>query len=173
MLWMKSPKKEDQFLEAYDKCANSIFRHCYFRIGNRERAKEITQETFIKTWIYISRGNKIKNIKTFLYKIMNDLIVDEFCKKKELAHEEINRRHISLEENRSEKTHSNLEAETALKILNAIGAKYHKIVLMRLVDELSVQEIATILNKTENNISVRMHRALKQMDKILNYEQTI
>lgn len=173
MLWKKKPKNRDQFLEAYDKYADAIFRHCYFRVSNRERAKELMQETFVKTWIYMSRGGEIKNIKPFLYKIANNLVVDEYRKKKELALEEMQHRQIAVSASWHEKVHSKIEAESALKMLNSLGAKYQKIVLMRLVDDLSIQEIASILGKTENNISVRLHRALKQMRKILNYEQTI
>ncbi|MBI5151986.1 RNA polymerase sigma factor [Candidatus Peregrinibacteria bacterium] len=172
-MWKRSPKKEEQFLKAYDSYADNIFRHCYFRMSNRERAKELMQETFVKAWIYMSRGGEVKNIKAFLYKIANNLIVDEYRRKKELALEEMQHRQIAMSESWHEKVHSKIEAESALKILNSISAKYQKIVLMRLVDDLSIKEIASILGKTENNISVRLHRALKQMRKILNYEQTI
>jgi len=70
-------KKEKQFIDAYDKYSEAIFRHCYYRVFDRERAKDFVQETFCKTWKYIVDGNDIENIRAFLYKTANNLIIDE------------------------------------------------------------------------------------------------
>ncbi|KKW47870.1 MAG: hypothetical protein UY99_C0021G0011, partial [Parcubacteria group bacterium GW2011_GWA1_59_11] len=40
------------FLQAYDDHADAIYRHLYFRVFSRARAEEMTQEVFMKTWIY-------------------------------------------------------------------------------------------------------------------------
>src|SRR6266568_8175773 len=39
---------EEMFLEIYEAHADAIFRHCYFRVSDRDRAKELTQESFMK-----------------------------------------------------------------------------------------------------------------------------
>src|SRR3989344_4975700 len=70
--------------KAYDDFADAIFRHCYFRLSNRERAKELMQETFMRVWGYIERGNTIEftKIKPFLYKTASNLIIDEYRRNK-------------------------------------------------------------------------------------------
>ena len=81
----KNTEIMEQFTKAYDELSDAIFRHCWFRIGDRERAKDLMQETFTKSWQYISRGEKVDNLKAFLYRVANNLIIDEYRKKKELS----------------------------------------------------------------------------------------
>src|SRR3989338_6887941 len=76
---------EQQFMKAYDELSDAIFRHCYFRIGDRERAKDLMQDTFTKSWQYINQGTQVSNLRAFLYKVANNLIIDEYRKKKELS----------------------------------------------------------------------------------------
>ena len=75
----------EQFVKAYDDLADAIFRHCYFRIGDRERAKDLMQDTFTKTWQYITDGTPVRDLKSFLYRVANNLIIDEYRKKRELS----------------------------------------------------------------------------------------
>ena len=81
----KNTEIMEAFTKAYDELSDAIFRHCWFRIGDRERAKDLMQETFTKSWQYISRGEKVDNLKAFLYRVANNLIIDEYRKKKELS----------------------------------------------------------------------------------------
>ena len=71
---MKSDLQEG-FLNAYDAYADAIYRHCFFRVFSKERAEELAQETFMKTWEYVARGNVIENYKAFLYRVTNNLII--------------------------------------------------------------------------------------------------
>ena len=75
-------KKEKEFLQAFEKYADDIYRHCYFRVYDKELAEDLVQETFIKTWKYIISGEEIKNIRAFLYKVAVNLIIDNSRKKK-------------------------------------------------------------------------------------------
>ena len=64
-------------LEAqYDK----IYRYCYFKLGNRETAEDITQETFLR---FLERGYESSALQ-FLYTIARNLCIDEYRKKKPL-----------------------------------------------------------------------------------------
>lgn len=63
------PNIEAQFLAAYDEWADAIYRHCFFRVYSKERAEELVQDTFMKTWQYLEKGNEVENLKAFLYKV--------------------------------------------------------------------------------------------------------
>src|SRR4051812_6244882 len=78
----KNKKVKDDFLDAYNQYADAIFRYCFYKVSNRERAADLVQDTFTKTWIYLSNGKKVANLKAFLYKTANNLIIDWFRKKK-------------------------------------------------------------------------------------------
>ena len=73
---------ESAYLAAFEENADALFRHASYRVSDRERARDLTQDTFLKTWDYLSGGGEIRNFKSFLYRTMHNLIIDEYRKKK-------------------------------------------------------------------------------------------
>ena len=80
---MLAKSVERQFLELYENLAEPLFRHCYFRLSDREKARDLMQESFTRTWERLVDGEKIKNLKAFVYRVANNLIIDIYRKKKE------------------------------------------------------------------------------------------
>jgi RNA polymerase sigma-70 factor (ECF subfamily) len=156
----------EEFMKAYDDLSDAIFRHCYFRISDRERAKDLMQDTFTKSWQYISGGAQVSNMKAFLYKVANNLIIDEYRKKKELSLDNLQEQGFDPGFDDRRKNESNIDVSS----INKLDKKYREVILMRYIDELSPKEIAGILGESENNISVRLHRGMGQLKEILNDE---
>lgn len=166
-------KKPDntEFIEAYDKYSDSIFRHCYFRVFDSEKAKEIMQETFTRTWEFIVNGNNIENLRAFLYKVANNLIVDSTRKKKEISLEKLSEQGFDPGFEDKDKLQDIIDGKAAIATVKKLDAKYREAVLMRFVEGLSPKEIGNILGETENTISVRIHRALKQLRELINHHE--
>ena len=57
-----SKKTEKSFLKLYDRTADAIFRHCFFRLFDRELAKEFTQEIFLRGEITQGVHVNFKNV---------------------------------------------------------------------------------------------------------------
>ena len=141
---------EENFTEVYDKYADLIFRHCFFRVHERELAKELMQETFIKGWKYISDGKEVENIKALLYKIATNLVIDHSRREK-------NKKRISLDylleqgfepgEDKSDRIKNKMDAENALTVVTKLKNKYQEVVLLRYVEDLSIKEIEIIDEK--------------------------
>ncbi len=160
-------KKE--YLRAYDDLSDAIFRHCYFRVSNRERAKDLAQETFIKVWEYtVIKKNIVQNMKALLYKTANNLIIDEYRKKKAFSLEALQEKGFEPASN----DHNNIEAvfsaKELLKLIERLQPKYKDAVVMRYIDGLSPKEISEITGENENNISVRINRGIKQVRELAN-----
>jgi len=158
---------EQQFTKAYEELSDAIFRHCYFRIGDREKAKDLMQSTFIKSWQSISQGTKVNNLRPFLYKVANNLIIDEYRKKKELSLDGLMAEGFEPGFDEIKNTEQGIDAKLVIGVINQLDEKYREVVLMRYVDELSPKEIAEITGDSDNNISVRIHRGIKQLKEIL------
>lgn len=159
---------KSDLVKAYDELSDAIFRHCYFRIGDRERAKDLMQDTFTKTWQYIVQGAKVNSLKSFLYKVANNLIIDEYRKKKELSLDSLMADGFEPGIDERSRTEKGIDARFALKIVNQLDEKYREPVLMRFMDELSPKEIAQITGDSENSVSVKIHRGIKQIKDILD-----
>jgi len=160
---------EKEFLEAYEKYADAIFRYCFFRVSDEEKAKDIAQDTFLKTWDYIAEDKNIDNIRAFLYRVAGNLIVDEYRKKKTVSIEDLQEKGVQMRHNTKERPDTHIEAKEVLEAVGKLDAKYRDAFLMRYVDELAVKEIAEILGETENTVSVHIHRAAQQARQILRY----
>lgn len=164
---MKSNAIEQEFVKAYDQFADAIFRHCLFRVSDREKAKDIAQGSFVRLWAYMSQGKEIDNMRALLYRIANNLIIDEYRKKKD---ESLDR--MRDEEGFDIGTESMRDIETrdehaqALALLDCLPDKYREALVMRHVDGLSVKDIAHLMHESENVISVRIHRAIEKLQKM-------
>lgn len=59
--------------EQYDK----IYRYCYYRLRDRERAEDVTQETFLR-WFASDTYRDRNQLLQYLYTVARHLCADEF-----------------------------------------------------------------------------------------------
>jgi len=158
---------EQQFLAVYDKYADALFRHCYFRIYDRELAKDLVQEAFSRTWSLLAEGQQIENLRAFLYRVVHNLIIDEVRKKKPLSLEQLAEEGFSPTNQSSADWGNQLDAKEAAAKLALLEESYRLVVTMRFIDDLSPKEIASTLGISENVVSVRIHRGLKKLRQLM------
>ncbi len=159
---------EDLFIKAYDDHSDAIFRHCYFRVFERERAKELTQEVFIKTWEYLKNGQEVKNLRAFLYRVANNLVIDESRKRKANSLEAMQEQGFDPKDNTHDRLLKFVEGGEMIRLLDQLEPKHREAISMRYLDDMDIKEIAIALRETENNVSVRLHRGLEKIRKIYN-----
>jgi RNA polymerase sigma-70 factor (ECF subfamily) len=172
-------KEEQAFIEAYDKYSDQLFRHCFFRVSNRERAIEITQDAFMKTWDAVVRGEDIQNWRAYLFRVLNNLIIDEYRKKKSLSLDALLEADGVTEGNFEdlktgsldevmEKIAVDFETKELKGALEELPEAYQQVVVLRYIEQLSPKEIADMLEENENVVSVRIHRGLAKLRQIMS-----
>ena len=159
------------FSESYDKYSDAIFRYCLYQTSNREKALDLTQDTFIKTWEYLSNNNskKIENLRAFLYKVAINLIIDYRRKKKADSLDQMTEAGFDVRSEIDEASvqENAFDGKIALKALKNLDEKYKDVLTLRFVEDMDIKEIAKILEESENNISVRIHRGLEKLKNVL------
>ena len=166
---MKIHGLDEQFLEWHEQFSDAIFRHCFFRLSDRDKAKDTTQETFIRLWNYVSEGKEVVNVRAFLYKIANNLIIDEYRRKETFSLDQMQEEQgFDVGFDVRDEVETKDEYERALKVIEHLPDKYREALVMRHVDGLSVKDIAHITGETENVISVRIHRAIEKLKDLRN-----
>lgn len=160
---------EKEFLKIYDRYFDAIFRHCYFRVFDRELAKDLTQETFMKLWDYVCKGNTVENTQAFLYKTATNIIIDLKRKKKEQSLEALEADGFQphTTHNEVDVLHTRLEVQKLMKIINLLEEEYREPFLLRFIEELKPKEIAEMLGESVNVISVRITRAKQQVHTLM------
>lgn len=169
-----------RFSDAYERYSDELFRHSSLRLSDRERALELTQECFLKTWEYIERGERVEDFRPFLYRTLRNLIIDEYRRKKPHSleailevSEETNVETLMPqdESNTLEAAVERFEGKRALAALERLPDLYREVLVLRYVESLSPKEISEIVGESENAVSVRIHRGLKKLRTLLEEEK--
>lgn len=158
---------ENMFLCAYNLHADSIFRFCYFKTSDREIAKDITQDVFMKTWEYLAQGGEVQNTKAYLYKVAYNAVIDFWRKSKSVPESDLP---LGFFENKEARENTEVQAEYSilLSVLQKLSKEDRDLITMRYVEDMSPREIAYILGEKENTISVRINRAVARLRNIAN-----
>lgn len=154
-----------QMESLYDNYVDDIFRYMMFRLRNKEKALDLTQEVFVRMWqSYLSKGKEIEFPKSLLYKIAHNILVNSY---------ERDKHHDSLDdlsedgfevEDKTQKT--SFEVKDLKDALEKLPDKYSDLIVLRYIEGFSIKEIAEMYDESENVMSVRLHRAIDQLKKI-------
>jgi RNA polymerase sigma-70 factor (ECF subfamily) len=169
--------REKRFTALFETYADDLFRHAALRISDRDRALELVQEAFLRSLKYSDRGETIENPRSFLYRILNNMIVDEYRKRKTQSLDALLERdetaagaegeHLTDPTDILEEAITRFDSARAVEALKQLPDPYRFVLVCRYIDGLSLTEIAESTGENENAISVRIHRALKKLRTIL------
>ena len=155
---------EQRFLEAYELYADAIFRYCFFRIWNREEASDLMQETFTKTWKYVSERESVDNIRAFLYQVARNLVIDTVRKRRPtISVDYLAEVGLEPSQDSRERLFNYLDGSLLLDVLDELEPAYREVLLLRYVQGLRPKEIAHLLEVSPNALSVRLHQAKRML----------
>jgi RNA polymerase sigma-70 factor (ECF subfamily) len=147
--------------EAHNDFSHGLSRYAHSKVHNAALSDDLVQATFMKTWLYLQKTGKIELMRAFLYHVINNLIVDEYRKKKTVSLE------VLAEDGFEAKAAVNAESlfniidgKALFALIEKLPEKYRAVINLRYVDDLSLKEISAITRKSQNAISVQLHRGL-------------
>lgn len=168
-------RDKEAFIEVYDANVKDINRFVYFKIGNREEANDLTSMIFLKAWNHIQNKTleDAKTLRALLYKIARNAIVDYY-------RENGNKITISLD-NEEHKidvsddvkpTPDRLDEEADLELIRRqlpyLKEEYREVIVMKFINDLSLEEIADISGKSKGSVRVLIHRALNALRELVD-----
>lgn len=145
--------------EHYDK----IYRYCYLRVGNHETAEDLTQETFLRYLKHPQYHNIDKTLQ-LLYTIARNLCKDEYNRVKTVEIPE----DVVSDEDIEESVITNYALSEALKKLSP---EDREIILLRYVNEVSVNVIAKLYSMSRFALNRRIKKILAELHKELGKEK--
>jgi RNA polymerase sigma-70 factor (ECF subfamily) len=170
----RDPDLLDALIEQYQ---YRLFRYLLYITGNRERAEDFFQETWIRV---LERGHQYdgkSKFEAWLFSIARHLVIDWQRQRKtqsldaltspdegapmEFAGDDPSPLHLVLT-NESEAT-----VQASLERLPAI---YREVLLLRFQEELALVEIATVLSAPLSTVKSRLYRGLEDLRVLLERE---
>lgn len=135
----------------------------FFKVHDHAIGQDLVQSTFLKTWMYLVKGGKIDIMKAFLYHILNNLIVDEYRKRKSVSLDTLVESGFDPAVDDSNRMFDVFDGRQAIYLIKQLSEKYQKVMRMRYVQQLSLKEIALLTMQTRNTVAVQVHRGLAQL----------
>lgn len=167
---MENKHTADTFLKAYDEHSDGLFRYALFKTSDREIALDITQDGFMRVWEYIQKGNDVENIKALLYRTIGNLIIDHYRRKKSESLDKLVEGGHDWGHDIREAIEMTLLSEDVWKYVELLNDRHREIITLRYMNDLSIKEIAEMIDESENTVSVRIHRALEKLREHCKYE---
>ncbi len=152
-----------------------LYNFLFQMTQDRMTAEDLAQETFLKAWKHLSRFDRDKNFKTWLFAIGKNTAYDFFKKKKALPFS-------SFEDAEGNNPLENVSEDTILpdellmredvaaeldRVLQGIPEHYRTLLHLCYRQDFSLKEIAEILDEPYNTVKSKHTRALKALKKAL------
>lgn len=156
--------KRKKFEAAYDALFEQIFLFLAKRLSDRERAKELAQETFMRTWLHMATGNTIVAMRPFLYTTAYNLFKNELRAKRDTVSLDMLMEETHFEPNtRTESAEDRGTVQELFDEIHKLPARYREPLILRYAEGWPIKKIAFELVETENVIAVRIHRAVQKL----------
>ena len=161
---MNNPEKK--FSKIYDENIDKIYRFVFLKVNSQEIAEDLTSRVFIKCWdVFRQNESKIENLSAFLYQIARNIITDyyrEKCRTNVIRADFIPNL-ADPRTNFQEKAIVNADLERIKLAIKDLNEDYQNVIIWHYLDDLSIKEVAKLLDRSEEATRVLLHRALDSL----------
>ncbi|PLR80087.1 RNA polymerase sigma factor SigW [Bacillus canaveralius] len=170
---------QNAFGEIVELYKDKVFQLCFRMLGNRHEAEDIAQEAFIRAYVNINTFKIDRKFSTWLYRIATNLCIDRIRKKKPdyyLDAEVAGTNGLNM--------YSQIAADTSLPEddlesmelqemiqgeISKLPEKYRSVIVLKYIEELSLNEISEILDMPLGTVKTRIHRGREALRKQLRH----
>lgn len=152
-----------EFSALYGSYAKKIYNFIYYKTFQKELAEDICSQTFLKALKNIQKYDEKKGaFSSWLFQIAKNTLIDHYRCQKE---------YIDIETIWDLKSHENIEIdletkeilEKTKKYLDKLNPEQKQIIIMRIWDQLSYQEISEILGKSKASCKMMFSRTINKL----------
>ncbi|HEY9584062.1 MAG TPA: RNA polymerase sigma factor [Candidatus Paceibacterota bacterium] len=161
-------KIESELTVAHHDFNKGLNARAFFKTGSRMIGEDLVQETFMKTWTYLIKGGKVEIMRAFLYHVLNNLIVDEYRKRKTVSLDVMLEKGFEPGDDHTERLLNALDGKAALILIQRLPERYQKVMRMKYVQLLSLNEMSLITGQSRNSMAVQAHRGLEKLKLLYN-----
>ncbi|MDN4076084.1 RNA polymerase sigma factor SigW [Fictibacillus terranigra] len=155
---------------------DKIYRLCYRMVGDSHEAEDLAQEAFVRAYINIDKYSGSYKFSTWLYRIATNLCIDKLRKKKPdysmdaeipgtegatLYNQVAGADPLPEEEVEEKEKRDHLQQE-----IMKLPEKYRTAILLKYVEDLSLEEISSVMDLPVPTVKTRIHRGREALKKV-------
>ena len=142
---------------------DKIFRLALRITANRQDAEDLTQDTLLRVWTKREEMEAVNNLEAFCMTICRNLALDKLATKEQA--------NLSLEQTETDTFDSRQTPEEQMewkdrlekvnRLLQTLPEKMRTAIQLREIEGMTYQEAAAVMQITEEDFKVSLHRARK------------
>lgn len=153
----------EEFVYIYDAYVKKIYNFIYYKTNHKETAEDLTSKTFFKALKSINTFSlDTENFNAWIYRIARNLVIDYYRGKKD---DDSIEDYFGLDSGGDIEVDIDNKAklEIVKKYLGKLKAEHREIIILRVWDELSYEEISEIMGKSEDSCRMMFSRVIKKL----------
>ncbi len=155
----------------YHRYSKKIFGKCLTLLRDESMAEDLTQDILVKIMLNLSSFSGRSKLSTWIYSITYNFCIDAIRKRKK-------RNETELEEKMEETPEDNeiedkklleIKLEQLKRIMDTLNEGDKSVLMMKYMDNMSIVEIAEIIDKSESAVKMQLKRAKHKV--VRSYEE--
>ena len=162
---------EQAYIELVNRYRNKLLNFVYRYIGDFEISEDIVQDTMVKLYLKKHYYKEIAKFSTWLYTIAKNLAMPELRKKKQrrvtflsqMTRDEKPYDIPSDQPGTDQEIQSDITNKIIRKAIDELSEKFKTVIVLRDIQELSYEEISSIVRVPIGTVKSRINRARLQL----------
>jgi RNA polymerase sigma-70 factor, ECF subfamily len=169
LLFRAQDGNAEAFGELYERHAQSVFRFLYSHLSNRLDAEDLTGEVFLRAWRSLPKFREQGvPFVAYLLRVARNALIDFYRRTRNVQEDDIEETVIpDHSAGPADLVNARLESQTLRNTMQQLHEEYRLVLTLRFISELSVEEAAAVMGKSDGAVRVLQHRALAALRKLL------
>lgn len=143
---------------------DKLYHFIYRYTRNRQDAEDLTQDTFVKAFRYFDRYDSKYPFGAWLFTIGRRTVYNHF---RGLKHtEELSFDVVEKGPTPDEEAEQEDRKEGLWELAKKLKKEYQEVLVLKYIEDLSIEEIGQIIGKSRTNVKIRLFRARNQLKKL-------
>jgi len=163
------------FSDLYRAHLRDVYSYAYYRVGNHHDAEDLTEQAFLQAYRHFERARRESDgrpLRPWLIRIAHNLAANHYRDRSRRPEAALDAVEPPADPHDTEQIVAGRERLRAvLRRLNDLSEERRDALIMRFALDMSNREIARALGKSDGATKVLIHRAIKQLEELIEAEE--
>lgn len=162
------------FGDLYERYMNQLYRYIYYRIGDPGLSEDFTEAVFLRVWESLASFDVDRiSFKGWLFRVAQNLLVDYYRTRKNQHSLDEDFDFPDPQLSPEDRMIATEREALILSALKELKQEYQDVLTLRFVNGLNHSDTAKVLNRSVGAVRVLQHRALRALDKELEFRMRL
>jgi RNA polymerase sigma-70 factor (ECF subfamily) len=164
-----------EFSDLYRAHLRDVYSYSYYRVGNHHDAEDLTEQTFLQAYRHFERAQRESNgrpLRPWLIRIAHNLAANLYRDRARRPQTPIeDTTMLSAMHTTEDLVEGRDELSRILEGIEELPVDRREALIMRFALGMDNREIARAMGRSDGATKVLIHRAIKQLEEIVNVRQ--